>query len=313
MPVAKSPHMMLTPGRLLVAEDDENLRALLVRYFTSLGHGVEACGDGAAAVGRLATGQYDVVITDVLMPGANGLDVMRAAKAADRFVEVIFLTGAPDLSTAVKALREGDAFDYIMKPFPNVEILRATIERALERRALRKENERLMRDLERSRSTDPMTGALNRRAFFDVGERELARATRHHEALSLIMFDLDQFAQLNDQYGTAAGDTALIQFAGICRELLRTEDVLARYWADRFVSLLPVTDVHSAETVAERVCARLASTPVPVGESTVTLRASAGVASREDADRSLDTLLRRAERALRQAKDRGGNSVQTER
>src|SRR5947209_14409373 len=49
--------------------------------------------------------QYDVVITDVLMPGANGLDVMRAAKAADRFVEVIFLTGAPDLSTAVKALR----------------------------------------------------------------------------------------------------------------------------------------------------------------------------------------------------------------
>ena len=313
MPVAKSPHMMLTPGRLLVAEDDENLRALLVRYFTSLGHGVEACADGAAAVGRLATGQYDVVITDVLMPGANGLDVIRAAKAADRFVEVIFLTGAPDLSTAVKALREGDAFDYIMKPFPNVEILRATIERALERRALRKENERLMRDLERSRSTDPMTGALNRRAFFDVGERELARATRHHEALSLIMFDLDQFAQLNDQYGTAAGDTALIQFAGICRELLRTEDVLARYWADRFVCLLPVTDVHSAETVAERVCARLASTPVPVGEGTVTLHASAGVASREDADRSLDTLLRRAERALRQAKDRGGNSVQTER
>src|SRR5439155_838143 len=200
--------MTLTPGRLLVAEDDENLRALLVRYFTSLGHGVEACADGAAAVGRLATGQYDVVITDVLMPGANGLDVIRAAKAADRFVEVIFLTGAPDLSTVVKALREGDAFDYIMKPFPNV---------------------------------------------------------------------------------------------GILRELLRTEDVLARYWADRFVCLLPVTDVHSAETVAERVCARLASTPVPVGEGTVTLHASAGVASREDADRSLDTLLRRAERALRQA------------
>src|SRR2546428_7586869 len=202
--MAKFPHM--TPGRLLVAEDDESLRALLVRYFTALGHGVEACADAAAAVGRWATGRYDVVSTDVLMPGANGLDVMRAAKAADRFVEVIFLTGAPDLSTAVKALREGDAFDYIMKPFPNVEILRATIERALERRALRKENERLGRELERSRSTDPMTGALNRRAFFDLGEREIARATRHREALSIIMFDLDQFANLNEHYGSEDGD-----------------------------------------------------------------------------------------------------------
>ncbi len=311
--MAKSPHMSPPTGRLLIAEDDENLRALLARYFTSLGYGVEACVDGAAAVGRLATGQYDAVITDVLMPGANGLDVMRAAKAADRLVEVIFLTGAPDLSIMVQALREGDAFDYILKPFPNVEVLRATIERALERRALRKENERLVRELERSRSTDPMTGALNRRTFFDLGERELARATRHHEALSLIMFDLDQFSELNDQYGASAGDAVLLQFAQICRELLRTEDVLARYWADKLVCLLPVTDIRSAETVAERVCARVAATPLPVGDSTVTVHASAGVASREDADRSLDTLLRRAERALRHAKDRGGNSVQTER
>src|SRR2546428_695612 len=215
LPMAKFLHM--TPGRLLIAEDDESLRALLVRYFTSLGHGVEACADGAAAVGRLATGQYDVVITDGLMPGTNGPDVMPAAKATSR-----------------------------------------------------------------------------------------------HEALSIIMFDLDQFANLNDSYGSAAGDNVLLQFAQICRELLRTEDVLARYWADKFVCLLPVTDIRSAETVAERVCARVASTPLPVGDGTVTLHASAGVASREDSDRSLDTLLRRAERALRRAKDHGGNSVQTE-
>jgi len=104
----------------------------------------------------------------------------------------------------------------------------------------------------------------------------------------------------------------LLQFAQICRELLRTEDVLARYWADKFVCLLPITDIRSAETVAERVCARVASTPLPVGDGTVAVHASAGVAAREDSDRSLDTLLRRAERALRHAKDSGGNRVQTE-
>lgn len=310
---AKSPGMASHAARLLVAEDDESLRNLLVRYFTSLGHAVEGCPDGAAAVGQLATGQYDVVLTDVLMPGANGLDVMRAAKGVDRFVEVIFLTGAPDLSTTVKALREGDAFDYILKPFPNVEILRATVERALERRALRQANERLARELERLRSTDALTGTLNRRALFDLGEREFARSARHHEPLSLIMFDLDQFRDTNEQYGAAAGDAVLTHFARICRELLRTEDVLARYWADKFICLLPAAEIRSAEAVAERICARAASTPVPTDESTVPVHASAGVASRQDADRSLDTLLRRAERALRHAKDQGGNRVHTER
>lgn len=305
--------MVSRTGRLLIAEDEENLRNLLVRYFTSLGHSVEACADGAAAVGRLAIGQYDVVLTDILMPGTNGLDVMRAAKAADRFVEVVFLTGAPDLATAVEALREGDAFDYIVKPFPNVEILRATIERALERRELRKENERLARDLERVRSTDPVTGALNRRAFFDQGERELARAARHHEPLSLFMIDLDNFERIADEHGLAVADTVLMQFIQICRELLRTEDLLARYWGDKFVCLLPVTDIQSAETVASRILAKVASVPLQTDDSVITMRASAGLASRQDADRSLDTLVRRAERALRNAKERGGNRVDTER
>jgi two-component system cell cycle response regulator len=305
--------MVSRTGRLLIAEDEENLRNLLVRYFSSLGHSVEACADGAAALGRLATGQYDVVLTDVLMPGTNGLDVMRAAKAADRFVEVVFLTGAPDLSTTVQALREGDAFDYIVKPFPNVEVLRATIDRALERRELRKENERLVRELERVRSTDPVTGSLTRRAFFDQGERELARAARHHEPLSLFMIDLDHFEQIADEHGLAVADTVLLQFIQICRELLRTEDLLARYWGDKFVCLLPVTDIQSAETVAGRILAKVASVPLQTGENVITMHASAGVASRQDADRSLDTLVRRAERALRHAKDRGGNRVHTER
>lgn len=310
---AKFPGMVPAPGRLLIAEDDESLRTLLVRYFASLGHAVEPCSDGASAVGRLATDQYDVVLTDVLMPGANGLDVMRAAKSADRLVEVIFLTGAADLSTMIKALREGDAFDYIVKPFPNIEILRATVDRALERRALRQENERLARELERSRSADPLTGTLNRRAFFDQGEREFARASRHHEPLSLIMLDLDRFEDVNDRHGPVAGDAVLMQVAQICRELLRTEDLLARYWADKFVCLLPVTDIRSAEAVADRIRAKASAAPVSFGDATFAVRISAGVASRQDTDRSLDTLLRRAERALRQAKEHGGNQVHAER
>jgi two-component system cell cycle response regulator len=304
--------MIARTGRLLIAEDDESLRNLLVRYFTSLGHTVDACPDGAAAIARLATGSYDVVITDILMPGAGGLEVMRAAKAADPLVEVVILTGAPDLSTTVRALREGDAFDYILKPFPNVEILRATVDRALERRHLRQENARLARDLQHAQTLDPLTGVLNRRAFFDQGEPLLARAVRHHEPLSVIMVDLDRFREVNDRLGVAAGDAVLTRCAQICRGQLRAEDLLARYWADKFVCLLPVTGLADAALVAERMRTAIAAAPTLADGHAAPMRASAGVASRQTADRSLDTLVRRAERALRQAKERGGNQVWTE-
>lgn len=309
---ANSLSMPQATARLLIADDDESIRGLLVRYFTAAGYDVQTCPDGASTVAALATGQYDVVVTDVLMPGANGLDVLRAAKAADPFTEVIFLTGAPDLTTTMKAQRDGGAFDYIVKPFPNVEVLRAVVEHAAERRTLRQENERLTQEISRSRHTDPLTGTLTRTAFFLVSEREFARAARHHDSLALIMFDLDQFQRINDQFGSAAGDAVLNRFALICREQLRAEDVLARYWADKFICLLPAADVRSAEAVADRVRTRTGAVPIPTGETAVPVRVSAGVASRQDADRSLDTLIRRAERAVRLAKDQGGDRVHTE-
>lgn len=305
--------MISTVARILIAEDDESLRLLLVRYLTSLGHTVDAFPDGAAALGGLRAGRYDLVIADVLMPGASGLEVMRTAKAADRNTEVIVLTGVPDIRIAVTTLREGDAFDYILKPFPNVEILRATVARALERRMLRLENERLTRELERQASADPLTGTLNRRAFFELGEREFARAARHHEPLSLIMLDLDRFREVNEEYGPATGDAVIARLAQVCREQLRTEDLLGRYWADKFVCLLPVTDLVDAETVAERIRATLAAAPLDIGERAVSVHVSAGVASRQESDRSLDTLVRRAERAVRQGKERDRNRVYTER
>jgi diguanylate cyclase (GGDEF)-like protein len=301
-------------ARILVALDDESLRQTLSRFLTSLGHAVEAVPDGTAAVGRFRSGTpVDLVITNLSMSGLDGLAVMRAARDADRDVEVIFMTGVPDLGTAVQALRAGEAFDYVMKPVPNVEIMRAAVNRAIERRTLRLENQRLRRELERTASTDDLTGVLNRRALFDQGERELSRAARHREPLSLVMFDLDGFQEINDQHGTAAGDAVLARFVQVCRELLRTEDILGRYWADKFVCLLPLTDVASAETVADRIRAKIAITPVEAGDHRITTSASGGLVTRQDADRSLDTLLRRAERALQHAKGHGGDRITVER
>lgn len=304
--------MARSATRILVAEDDESLRNLLVRYLTSLGHTVDPAADGVAALEALGRARYDVVFTDVLMPGAGGLEVLRTAKAAGHYTEVIFLTATPDLSTAVQALREGDAFDYIVKPFPNVEILRATVERALERGALRREIDRLRRELERQATTDVLTGALNRRAFFELGEREFARALRHRVPLSLVMLDIDRFKELEDQFGHAAGDGAVTALAQVIRDQMRTEDVLGRYWADKFVCLLPETALLDAHTVAERIRWTLASDDLRIEGAVMPVRISAGVSMRRDADGSLDTMVRRAERALRRSKETGGNRVTLE-
>lgn len=304
--------MPQAPVRILIAEDDESLRQLLVRYLTALGHDVDAFPDGTTAVSALGGTHYDVVVTDVIMPGYNGLEVLRAAKEFDRLTEVIVLTGAPDLSTAVKALREGDAYDYIVKPFPNVEILRATVERAVERRALRQQVERLQRELQRQATTDALTGSLNRRAFFELGEREFARAARHREPLSLAMLDVDRFKNIEEQFGHASGDAVVARLAQVVKEQMRTEDLVGRYWADKFVCLMPATAPDDALRVAERIRGVLAGSDLEVGDARIPVRISAGIAARQDADRSLDTLVRRAERALRRSKDQGGNRVARE-
>ena len=304
--------MPQAPIRILIAEDDESLRQLLVRYLTSLGHDVDAVPDGTTAVSALGGTRYDVIVTDVIMPGHNGLEVLRAAKEFDRLTEVIVLTGAPDLSTAVKALREGDAYDYIVKPFPNVEILRATVERAAERRVLRQQVDRLQRELQRQATTDSLTGSLNRRAFFELGEREFARAARHHEPLALAMVDVDRFKNIEEQFGPASGDAVVTRLAQVIKEQMRTEDLVGRYWADKFVCLMPATAPDDALRVAERIRGVLAGSDLEIGDARIPVRISAGVAARQDADRSLDTLVRRAERALRRSKDQGGNRVARE-
>lgn len=305
--------MPVATGRLLVAAPDESLRQFLTRHLTSAGYSVEAVPDGTAALSRVQSTPYDLILADLQMPGAGALDILRAARAADRFADVIILAAASEAARAAAILREGAAFTYHTKPISDVEVLRTSVERALERRALRIERERLTRELEQQTSLDLLTSTLNRRAFFELGEREFARAARHREPLSLTMLDLDHFQAVNDTHGQAAGDAVLARVAQICREQLRTEDLLGRYFADRFVCLLPVTELTDAETVAERIRSTLATSPLDLGDVVVPVQVTAGVTSRQESDRSLDTLLRRAERLVRQGKERGRNRVYAER
>jgi len=132
--------------RVLVVDDEQSMREFLSILLRKMGFAVEACGDVAATLALLGNEDFDLVITDLQMPGGNGLDVLRAVKTATPDTEVIVITAFATAETAVEAMKQG-AYDYITKPF-KAEHIKITIKKALERSALARENRELRRRLE---------------------------------------------------------------------------------------------------------------------------------------------------------------------
>lgn len=157
--------------------------------------------------------------------------------------------------------------------------------------------------------TDALTGLLNRRAMFDVLEREMSRQQRYEHPLALIVCDIDHFKLVNDQWGHAAGDLVLRHVASICTAVLRDADAMARYGGEEFVIIAPETDEASARQLAERLRVAVRSAETPVGDRSVRVSASFGVAMRHREDSEVGQLLRRADDALYEAKRAGRDRV----
>jgi len=159
---------------------------------------------------------------------------------------------------------------------------------------------------------DPLTGLLNRRGFNEYGEKAFSVARRTGSPLSLIMTDIDRFKFINDRYGHAAGDSALVHFAGLCAENRRKEDVVARVGGEEFAVLLPGTDLRDAMALADQLCDRVGSTPIDLTAIGLPMTSSFGVAAISNQDSSLDDMVRRADRALYRSKRAGRNQVDLE-
>jgi DNA-binding NtrC family response regulator len=129
---------MTRPIRVLVADDERNLRELLVRELTRRGHEVDGVADGVAALERIAEGGYDVVVLDMKMPRKEGIDVLRELAGAPECPQAIVMTGFQEVSTAVEAMKLG-AYDYLTKP-AKLEELDVLIGKAAEKAQLLREN-----------------------------------------------------------------------------------------------------------------------------------------------------------------------------
>jgi diguanylate cyclase (GGDEF)-like protein len=158
--------------------------------------------------------------------------------------------------------------------------------------------------------TDPLTGVANRRGFFEMGERLLARAAFARQPTAVIMFDLDRFKRINDRYGHDTGDEVITVFCRLARSLLRSNDLFGRIGGEEFACLLPTTERLDALKLAERVRAAFEAAYHTIGEDRLRTTVSAGVAIADNSNFDLDTLLKHADRALSHAKRAGRNCVQ---
>ena len=169
--------------------------------------------------------------------------------------------------------------------------------------------ERLELDQRTKAQTDPLTGALNRRAFMSRGERLLQRHAHERAPLCLLFLDLDHFKSLNDRFGHSGGDDVLMSFVGLVNACIRPTDFLFRIGGEEFCCLLPYTTTEQAHRVAERIRHQFEAAAISVAGTSVKATVSLGIASTEAIGYDLDTLMRRADKAVYAAKRAGRNRV----
>lgn len=178
-------------------------------------------------------------------------------------------------------------------------MLRFALQDALEAEAARRVYEMSVRDA--------LTGAYNRRHFDERIASEIAFAQRHGTPLCVILCDIDHFKQVNDRYGHAVGDEAIVAVASACANGKRQSDIVGRLGGEEFAILLPETELAQATIVADRLCKAIAEHVMMAHEVQFKLTASIGIAAASVSMSSLDALMRAADQALYQAKAQGRN------
>lgn len=310
--------------RILVVDDEESLCSLLMEVLSEEGYQVDTATNGEEALSLFNKDPYPLVITDIRMSGMNGIELLRDIKERYLDTQVIIMTSHASLETSVKALRAG-AYDYLIKPFEDLDLVTLLVNRALDKVRLIVENSVLVEKLkinneklEEANKTlhelairDALTGLFNRRHFQQRLSVEVKRSMCYGNTLSLIFLDVDNFKVYNDTNGHIAGDQILIDIGAMLKERLRNNDHAYRYGGEEFVLLLPDTSVEGAAILAEDIRKQIESHPFHNRETQPLkkLTISAGVSTFPKDGKTEREIIHSADTALYIAKKNGRNMV----
>jgi len=241
--------------RALIVDYDPSVRAFLAVLLRRFGFKVAQVTDGAEAVALIDQREFDLMVIDCEMPMMSGLELIHRVRASEhcRDTYALMLTAREDTETKLNALQNGFD-DFICKSLPEVE-LAATLVAA--RRIITRQHklDSTVRELYGLATRDELTGLHNRRFFFTEAEHRLA----HDPAVSVVLFDLDGFKQINDTYGHLAGDRVLRDCGALFYRSTRQEDLIARYGGDEFVMLVASGVPLEIERIAQRMANQIAS------------------------------------------------------
>jgi len=293
---------------ILIVDDSEVSRSSIRRALEYAGLEVQVleASDGAEALPVALSGRVDIVVSDVVMPKLDGIELLRAIRAQRdaESLPVILVTSLGDGDTRSQSFEAG-ASDYINKPFSPAELVNRV---QVQLRLLRLQEE-LRRSSERYRvlgSHDELTGLANRRHFFELARREMARSRRHRFSMSVAIADIDSFREVNTRVGYLVGDAIITEIGMVLGKHLRTTDVLSRLGGEKFAALLPQTDTSDARAVSDRMVQAVHAHAFP-NHATGGLTLSVGAATYPSGGlESVDELVNAAEASLDRAKSQGG-------
>jgi diguanylate cyclase (GGDEF)-like protein len=292
--------------RVLIVDDDEAVRNTMNEYIQTAGYPSETVSCAEEALELMEKDNFQVVITDIILPSMGGLELTKTIKE-NKDADVIVMTGYSDDYSYEEAINIG-ASDFVIKPVRLEELL-LRLKRVIKERELTKERVRMMQKLQKLAVTDGLTKLYNSRSFYSQLETEVDRFNRYKHPLSLLLLDLDHFKEYNDSYGHLEGDKVLVRFSQIIKSCLRTNDSAYRYGGEEFTVILPVTSGAEAKTVAQRIRSALeAERFFPENEEDVRITISIGVTEYQHKE-ELSTFIQRADKAMYLSKQNGRNKV----
>ena len=206
---------------------------------------IELVGELREALASVRDRSFDVILLDLSLPDARGLEALQRLRAHAPAIPVVVLTSRDDQSVALQAVRHG-AQDYLTKEHMERDVLLRAVRYAVERH-------HLLAEISELSLKDELTRLYNRRGFFTLAEQHLKLAVRARQQLALFYADLDGLKQINDRHGHGEGDRAIKDAADVLRSTFRGSDIQARIGGDEFVVLATNIDAAHAEIILRRL------------------------------------------------------------
>ncbi|MCF6248597.1 MAG: diguanylate cyclase [Desulfobacula sp.] len=291
---------------ILIVDDDTAIKESVEEYLKLLNYTVKSALSADKALEILEGFNADVVLTDIMMQGMDGLELTRKIKKSYD-TDVMVMTGYSADYSYEEAVQAG-ASDFIFKPF-RFEELDLRIKRVLREAEFTRERTKLLKKLEKLAITDALTSLYNSRHFFSEIKTEIKRYSRYSRPLSLLILDIDFFKDFNDTWGHLEGDKVLMGIGKTIDTCMRSMDTAYRYGGEEFAIILPETSLNKACVVGARIKDSISSQvfePEPGKKRSVTVSIGATeLVHGED----FKSFIRRTDKALYRSKDSGRNKL----